>query len=151
MRAVLSSQISETIDECFRTDKDLVDLYHIASGDSVEKCIVRTIDDLFNTDPSFKFYQLHSGNQCVGFFGSEFSNYLTTIFIKPEYRNRKDISEIWKLISSHFDDEFYTSIYSKNTRALTFYRKNGIEIEEFNAGLEKAVSFKFKKENTSCP
>lgn len=110
--------------ESFKTDQELIDTYHVVSGSGLDNCVNKTFNDLNKADPSFKFYLLEDNNKQLGFFGKEYSNYLTTIFIHPDYRNKQSVSKIWNLIKNEFTTPFYTAIYKKNTRALNFYLKN---------------------------
>ena len=75
----------ELLQECFITDIDLINIYHIEAGKGIEACINRTFDDLklWNV----KVFGLYEDNEIVGYFGKEANIYLTGFFIKPEYRN----------------------------------------------------------------
>jgi hypothetical protein len=114
----------EILVECFSTDSELLSTYHIASGNTAEFCANKTFEDLKTALPSFQFFRVENDNNLIGFFGSE-DKYLTTIFVKPEYRNKKDLNEFWGLILNHFNGPFNTCIYEKNSRCAKFYERNG--------------------------
>lgn len=121
--------IKNLIKDHFKTDDELIKLYHLKSGTDVETCAEQTFQDLQHTDnSSFKFYEILDNETSVGYFGTEFGIYLTTIFINPLYRNKDKVSIIWSLIKSRLHSEFNTAIYKKNTRALNFYLKNNAKI-----------------------
>ena len=144
IHAILSKNLKPVISAMFETDADLTSVFHIESGAGLQGCIERTLIDLNTCDPSFRFYELRDGAEVIGFFGKEFDNYLTTIFVHPRFRKSEKMNEIWNLIRFHFDGVFYTSIYSKNTRAASFYRKRGIMTETFTTGSNHtALAFKF--------
>lgn len=146
MRALICNRdIKEVLQECFSTDKDLISTYHIESGSNLDICVDRTAQDLSLADESFKLFLIYQDNELAGFFGKEHDNYLTTIFVKPSYRSRSAMEKIWEIISSHFISDYYTAIYSKNTRAASFYSRNGVCIDTFNVGTDEALAFKFSK------
>lgn len=117
-----------TIDECkefllnhYGEDQDLINVYHIASGNGVESCANRTIDDLQQCGEDLKLYQIDNG--CV--FGTELDgDYLNLLYIRPSFRNKDSMKDIWKTIRSTLSKKFVTSLYPKNTRAINFYLKN---------------------------
>src|SRR4051812_3169984 len=98
MQSIKTSLDSSILHQGFSSDKELIDTYHIQSGGSVEDCVNRTFEDLKQADISFEFFVVNKDNNFVGFFGSEklgTINYLTTIFVKPEYRNSEDLKSFW--------------------------------------------------------
>lgn len=131
------------IEDNFKLDKELIEKYHIEEGNDYKKCSLRTYNDLIETTDknSFKLYGVYQDDQLIGFFGTEFNNYINTIFVKPEYRNK----ECMKLFTNYIIDvvgkEFYTALYKKNTRAINFYIKLGgkimKELKEHNAVIIK--------------
>ena len=120
------------IEDNFKLDKDLIYKYHIESGNDYKKCSLRTYNDLLKADNSFNFYGVFEGTNLIGFFGTEYTNYVNTIFVKPEYRNRRYMKKFFSLVKSKVDNEFYTALYKKNKRAINFYLKNNGNIVEDN-------------------
>jgi hypothetical protein len=134
---MITRQISLTLDVIqnnFKLDKDLIDMYHIESGKGYEICSLRTYNDLKDkTDPSFKFYGVYKEDELIGFFGTELGYYVNTIFVKPEYRNKETMSNFYKCLTDIAGDTFVTALYSKNTRAIDFYlRNNGNIVAEID-------------------
>lgn len=150
MSIVPSTHIRETVAECFSLDQALISKFHIYSGKGLDACIEKTVDDL-EAAPELSFFLLMDEEALVGYFGKESSNYLSTIFIHPKYRDRESIGKVWNQICSEFPSEFYTSIFKKNEPAVRFFTRNGTQIDEFSLGTDKALAFKFTTGEILCP
>lgn len=114
---------------CYSNDKDLIEKFHVVAGTGLINCINKTIEDFKDMHESFKFYTIKKDESLFGYFGTEFindTNFLTSFFIMPEFRNKEDSKEFWNIIFNHFDNKpFITGIYSNNTRASKWLEKNG--------------------------
>lgn len=115
----------DLIESNFKLDKDLIKKYHIEEGNCYKTASKRTYNDLLKADKSFKLYGVFFKEDLLGFFGTEFNNYVNTIFVKPIYRNKEYMKNFFSLIKETVGDKFYTALYNKNTRAIDFYKKNG--------------------------
>lgn len=126
MNLIKCDNYYDIILDCFLTDNDLINTYHIESGTSVENCAKRTSDDL-KKGSNLDFFKVVKDSQVIGFFGSESiddNKFLTGFFLKPEYRTKEGLTEFWSMIKSYFKKDFLVGIYSKNTRAIEFLVKN---------------------------
>lgn len=144
MVAVVSQNILEIIESNFKTDKDLLDKYHIASPCDAKTAAQVTVDDLQETQPDFLFYEIVDYDQNaqgkvvnerrVGFFGTESfkeDKFLTSFFIKPEYRKKEVVEKFWDLVGAAIGKRKYlTGVYAKNTRAINFLNKKGSMVME---------------------
>lgn len=143
--------IEQAVKECFATDKNLTAFWHVVSGNGLNACVVKTMSDVAKFDPSFKFYMVFAGDDLAGYFGTEFDGkYVNLIFVKPEYRNKRFMTVFWEQLNEHVKDTFYTSVYKKNTPAISFYSKHGSIIEEIIYDGYKAVIFEINKEVGLC-
>jgi len=128
MKFIEVKNYKNIIQECFKTDQELLDKWHIESGKGLEKCVERTYKDLMSLEENLKFFSIIYENELIGFFGSEKfydTKALTSFFIIPKARNKYILNQFWNNINNHFDnDRFLCGIYSKNTRALNFLFKN---------------------------
>ena len=120
------------IEDNFKLDKELIEKYHIEEGNDYKKCSKRTFEDLQNVDESFKLYGYFEDDKLIGFFGTELGNYINTIFVKPEYRNKEYMNKFVDSILDTVGNKFYTALYNKNTRAINFYKKLGGQVIEKN-------------------
>lgn len=120
MNVVEIQPSKDFLKECFNTDKDLVEKWHIEAPSNSEVCASRTFDDLKNTI-SFKFYKIESNNDVVGFFGTEGDFAITSFFVKPEYRDKSSL--IWDKMREKVKPPFMCGIYKKNLRAAKFLEK----------------------------
>lgn len=120
-----------TLEQCFKflldhygEDKDLIDVYHIEAGTDVVTCATRTMNDL-KSGMDLKLYQIDESTV----FGTELGNtYLNVIYVRPYFRNKSKMKDIWSKIKTVCSDNFYTGLYKKNTRAINFYLKNDGQI-----------------------
>lgn len=115
----------EILTECFSTDSDLLKKWHIEAPSDLETCVNRTNNDLLSIN-NMNFVLLKDNkDSLIGFYGTEMGCYLTTFFIKPEYRNKEVIKKFWKQVEKDMTKEYYSGLYAKNTRAIEFLKKNG--------------------------
>jgi hypothetical protein len=146
-KAFKSNNIYDSIYLGYESDKDLVSKWHVIAPASLKECVDKTVLDLKNdTFEDFEFFVVKEDEEFIGYFGKEFGGkYLTTIFIKPEYRERK--SEFWKLILNNMANEFKSAIYSKNTPCIKFYNKMGSVEKIIDVHGLQATLFEFRKGN----
>ncbi len=129
MRSEKVNNILDVVKRNFETDNDLLNIYHIDAPSTADKCAERTARDLKDTQADFCFYVLTDGNNEVGFYGTEScktEKFLTSFFIRPEYRKESFIKDFWDNVKSSIGDTaYYTGVYTKNTRAINFLKKKG--------------------------
>lgn len=118
--------IKSLLDKYWPLDKGLLK-YHISNSGSIEDRIARTLKDFEVASPDIEIYEFPDN---IGFFAKESDDYLTTIFVNPEFRNKKYMGFIWNTIKSKMNDTFYTALYSKNTKAINFFLRNGGKVIE---------------------
>ena len=126
MKAELVENYNDLILECFKTDPELLEKWHICAPDSLEKCVDNTITVMQLNKVSV--YSLTINNNIIGYFGLEYFNnqkYLTGFFIKPEYRNKEMFELFWNVINKKFGKNYYAGVYKKNERAVNFLLKSG--------------------------
>lgn len=115
------------ITDCFATDPELLEKWHICSPASLEHCVENTINALKQNQVSV--YKLTINEKVIGYFGQEYFNnqgYLTGFFIKPEYRTKEYILEFWNILNHEFNNKpYYCGIYKINTPALKFLQRAG--------------------------
>jgi N-acetylglutamate synthase-like GNAT family acetyltransferase len=141
-KSVLTNQI---IEDCFATDPELIEKWHLVAGDGLEACSKKTYEDMFECNVDF--YCIEDNKNLVGYYGVE--NYdgmkfLTGFFIKPSYRNKEYIKEFWNMIDNKMNDTYMIGIYNKNERAKNFLLKKTpifFEVPE-----SKSVFFKVERE-----
>ncbi len=149
MKVCLSKAVRQSIEECFATDQDLLDQWHIESGNGLENCVDRTMRDVAKFDHSFKFFTVHEGNSLVGYWGIEFGQYINLIFVKPGFRTKDFMAKFWDEIKKSVCEPFYTAVYSKNIPAIRFYGKLGKELGSIRIEGNPAILFEFNKESES--
>lgn len=137
------SQLKELITFAFEGDNDLLDKYHISPG-SLEHCVNHTFTFI---DKNKDFYQSDMHIFSVGIqIDEEYKTigYTITITnetnphelysfgIRKEYRI-KEIKEAWLIaIDEVIPPPYSIVLWSVNTRAIDFFRRNGFYVEERN-------------------
>lgn len=125
MEAFKVNYYKGVIRECFSSDEELLNKWHISAPADVDICTNRTFEDLKEAS-NFEFYELKQEGQTVGFFGVEKrtdNNFLTSFFLKPDYRTENDKTEFWKCVKEKAGNSFFSAIEYKNTRAFQFLSK----------------------------
>lgn len=140
-------EIKSIVRECFSTDSELIDEFHIKAGTSSEECIDDTCNVLFNqTYGDFEFYKILKSDRLIGFIGIEPSaKYLTTFCLKKKDRNEGNKKELFQSIIKLLGEEFSCALYAKNRRAIKYLIKQGMEISEggiFNEHVFEKLTYK---------
>lgn len=140
-----TKEIFDVIVNCYQTDSDLTSKFHILAPASLSSCIDRTVSDLMFNDVNV--YKLTDGDEFIGYFGDIGSEWLTGFFVMPSKRKSHSV-KVWETIKSHFNGEFKTSIFAKNTRAAKYLKKNGCIVGENLITAEGlGTTYVFVKEN----
>lgn len=123
-----SKNIEEIIDLCYRTDKEVLDKYHVLAPTTFEEAKKHTIWTL-NMGSNMVINELSIDNELVGYFGEEHVDtgltYLTGFFILPKFRTKEVIKKFWKIVQSKFGKTIFTYLYEKNSRAIKFVERRG--------------------------
>lgn len=141
--------MAESIRECFASDPALTAKWHIAAPGTVDECVNRTMQDIETTFDlnSFRFYRAYSGDELIGYWGTEFGQYVNLIFLKPSYRTTEYREKIWSEIEKTVAPKFYTAVYSKNLPAVKFYSARGTKIAECCLKSNNVTMFEFVKKD----
>lgn len=115
----------DIIRECFLEDEELTSIWHINAGLGSESCINRTIDEINQAGDNLKFFVIKNDKDILGFYGTELDCYLTTFFVKPRYRKKEYMKDIWEIMIKDLPKTFHSSLHVKNTKAIDFFKKNG--------------------------
>lgn len=120
-------EITDRIIDCYRDCPRTTNLHNDFSGYTVEECAEDIIEKLDSLD-TYNFYLVYKDTELVGYFGDTIANDLDclyTFFVRPTYRNSKDLTDFWSLVTSNFDGDFFAGIYSSNEPAQRFLIRNG--------------------------
>jgi len=129
MNVIGSDKWLKILEDLYETDEELCDLYHIEAPATSKVCASRTFDDIKNLD-DFCFYILIKEGRISGWFGKE-QDHLTGFFLDKGLRkNSKDVFKSY--IFPKFEDGFLSSVYKKNSRAVSFLKKIGEPYAENN-------------------
>ena len=126
--------IKQMVATAFHEDKDLIDKYHIYSGEGVEKCVDEEMDVfLKRTTKFFKLYEITYAGTFFGFIGTDKTpdgkDFLVTFHLRKCYREKSMVKEFWRMIRDTFNNNsFFTALHDKNSKAVNFIMKNGGEV-----------------------
>lgn len=136
---------NKIIPELWKKDSELLDKWHITAGMGHDYCINKTLNDIKGFDKSFKFYTIKDSACNVGFFGIEFENFLTTLYMSPDYRKKEYIGQFWNMILNNINKPFKSAIYAKNKPCADFFVKNGGILIDIGRNLNNTfIVFEFK-------
>lgn len=121
--------------ECFKSDYELVQKWHIIAPDSIKNCAQRTFDDLMRCE-NLKFYSVYYGQVLIGYFGIEVyggSSFLTGFMVQKEQRTKDNLVAFWDIIITAFKGGmFFSGVWSKNERAKQYLLNRGGQVVESN-------------------
>jgi predicted acetyltransferase len=129
----------ELLKDCFATDSDLINTWHIEAGTDLDTCVNRTYNDL--QKHNVMVFVLEEYNKIIGYFGIEDATdynmgyFMTGFFIKPEYRTKKMIKKFWDIIDNTFTGVYSVGVFKKNIPAIEFLKRKTdliIEVPEVN-------------------
>ena len=122
IKVIPSKDLESLYRKYWNMDKEAIIAVHECDSEDLETCIKTTMEPLGN----FKVFEFDND---MGFFGFEQTDYLTTFFVNPKNRNRKDMKSICDTISHYMDKTFYTALFDKNDKAQKFIINNGGKVE----------------------
>lgn len=143
-----NKDLRSALRECFKSDPELLEKWHIAAPADLDACVEKTVEDAKAFDPgSFKFYRVFNKHEIVGYWGTEHGSYINLIFVKPKHRTPEFMKMFWDAIQqSLVSDKFATAVYAKNKPAIQFYKKFGRVSEHIEFDGHPVVLFEFHKE-----
>ena len=113
--------------ECPRTQK----LHNDFSGYSLNECVNDILEKLDELE-DYKFVKVEK-EELIGYFATtkiEDNDILFTFFVRPKFRNKKDLTFFWNKIKEEFKGDFLAPIFSSNEPAKRFLkRNNGTEVK----------------------
>lgn len=132
-------EISQYVENAFNADINLLNIFHTSPG-TLQHCVENTMGlikesaDYYKDD--MKFYAVVVDGVPVGYTitvkNAELPNELYSFGININHR-RKDILMAWlKAIEEKISKPYYIILWSKNTRAINFFERNGFAVERTN-------------------
>lgn len=150
MKAVPLENYEEMISKAWASDQPLLDKYHYCAGEGLESCVTDTLTRL-KSCKDLQFFKVILDGAEIGFFATEyfrFGSFLTTFFIFPEFRSKKNGKDFISLVRKHcgYDKCLFTAIFDNNERAAIFLEKNGFDIIEIGTeGHRQYYVYKYEK------
>jgi len=120
-----TTDYTKTIECCYRSDKDLIDKYHVIAPSTLKECVEHTVS-VFIRSQNFTMYELSFWGRFAGYIGVEKSD-ITTIkgfFLMPEFRVADHYLRFFNTIKEIAGGVAHIPVYDKNKRANSFLLKN---------------------------
>lgn len=126
--------LHQAIQTAFADDTKLVEDFHIKGG-SIENCISDTYDKIIDTTEkySLEWYEVLDGELIIGFSViCKAYSFLYSFGIHLSYRQHHVLEKWWTLIKNKLGGNFTCALWTKNSRAISFLVKNGMQIYQHN-------------------
>ena len=137
---VEKDEIKSLITLAFEGDNELLDIYHKLAPATLEECVNNTFafinenKDFYNED--MLCFKVTVNGIEVGYTitikNETFPNELYSFGIKKEFRTWEITSQWLNKINELLGLPYYMVLWSKNTRAINFFERNGFISEERN-------------------
>ena len=139
--------------KCYETDQDLLDKFHILAPANLQEAVnhtCQTFVDISNKGV-FEMFEATLDDVFIGYFAVEHVTVpygklrlLNGFFLLPEYR-KPDVKKAFiECVRKKFPNGILTGLYSKNERAIKFFKKMGAQEVSKNE-----VLMPIRNENTS--
>jgi hypothetical protein len=112
---------------------DRLNEYHITGSKDLDKCVEDTMDKINETSTLFELLLLSVifEEQIIGFtvLGG---GLLYSFGINKQYRTKEILTDWIKEVKELLDNDFKCILWNKNSRAIKFLERQGMEIEDIN-------------------
>ena len=147
LRQICKTKLLEYVRIGFEGDAELLDKYHVSPG-TLDHCVEHTMGFITENENFYKddieYYAIILDNETIiGYtiiiVNEKLPNELYSFAINIKYRT-KEIVLLWlKAAERLLAIPYYVVLWSKNTRAIEFFEKNGFIVERENKQLNDAL------------
>lgn len=132
-------EIGQYVENAFNGDINLLNTFHTSPG-TLQHCVDNTMEFIHENAAYYKddieFYAVILDGVAIGYTviirNEQIPNELYSFGINIKHR-RKDILLAWlKTIREKIGVPYYIVLWSKNTRAINFFERNGFAVEREN-------------------
>ncbi len=124
-------ELPELIHLSYKGDNELLQKYHIAPMD-LETAIQSTFSMIHTASrlKKLNIYKVIFEKQPIGYVVTYDDNFLYSYALAPKFRKKNILIDWWHEIRKVLDSDFRTMIYSNNTRAIDFLKRQSMAIEQ---------------------
>lgn len=136
LRTISPTYLMVHVYEAFRGDRELIDTYHLVNG-SLMQCITSTVTEIrrqADRGENLVYLGVYQQGAMIGY-SILAPSCLFSFGIHIASRTKDVLMDWWRQICFLLNGEFATWIWAKNTRALAFLQRNGMEITESKDGI----------------
>lgn len=138
LKTIPSGTVGPAIHFAFKGDWQLIHKLHLVNGDLTD-CVKSTFREIERVGHSgvplnyLGIYYTDGQNRelLIGFTVSA-PKTLLSFGINIQYRTKEIVLAWWECVCTLLDNEFVTWLFKKNTRAIDFLTRNGMEVSEDN-------------------
>jgi hypothetical protein len=138
LKTISSGFLGSAIHFAFKGDWQLIHHYHLVNGDLAD-CVKSTfyeIDKVSREGTALEYFGIYYTDPrkqtiLIGFTVTG-PKILLSFGINLKYRSKEIVLEWWQCVLTWLSGEFVTWLFKKNTRAIAFLTRNGMEISEDN-------------------
>lgn len=128
----------------YEDDFDLFEKYHVQKGDA-ETLAIKTMEMIEQASAQFPIicYKVMLNKEPIGYFViSREMGLLYSFAINKKYRTKEVLVNWWKYVRMVLGKTFTSVLYSNNTRAISFLKKNGMEVNRTDGDLVTLINYK---------
>lgn len=149
---ITKEAIKNCIEIAFNGDVELLESLHISPG-TLEHCVDHTFSLIIANDKickgDVKYYAVSKDENIVGYsvviVNPKYTNELYSFGININYRTKEIVQQWLGLIEELLGLPFYIILWSKNKRALDFFKKNGFDQDMSDSFRKEQKTLIFKK------
>lgn len=131
LKTIPTGSLGVHIHEAFKGDWQLINTYHLVNGSLID-CVKSTFTEIdkFSSGPDkVEYYGIYLDGKTIGFTVVG-ENFLLSFGINIQYRTKEIVMQWWNMVCMMLNKAFVTWLFKKNTRAIDFCKRNGMEVIE---------------------
>lgn len=134
-------KLLELIEKSYQGDNDLFNKYHVVKGDA-QSLAVETMGmiERASQDLDLTYFKVILNKEPIGYFVIS-KQLLYSFAINKKYRTKEVLVNWWKYVKMVLGKAFTTILYSNNTRAINFLKKNGMEVFKTDGNLVTLINY----------
>lgn len=137
-KKITYDQLTDAVRIAFTDDRSIYSMYNPNVKVECLEDIVQDIPSKIKTFRSAILVGVYERNKLVGYFAYQ-GRTLISFSLAVKYRVRKYLREFFNLINKELKKDFVTYLWKRNSRAIRFLQKHGMEAYEYADDIVKLV------------
>ncbi len=143
LKSIPVNEVLFHVRKAFEGDADLLSTYHISPGD-LDHCVNDTLKCIYENAAHYKedmvCYKVELDGESIGYtiviLDEHHPCELYSFGINIAHRKADILREWLDSIKEKIGKVFFTILWNKNSRAINFFKKNGLQEEPLNSGVD---------------